>query len=92
MNFFFLPNTKEDILKKVCNRLFWGTIDFHIRKKNYDRELLFPTLSLQNCKLSFFFYKISIFKKWVAYIELYENEIIIIFVFLLIHNYVVERG
>ncbi len=24
----------EDILKKVCNRLFWGTIDFHSRKKN----------------------------------------------------------
>ncbi len=41
--------------------------------------------------LFFFFYKISIFKKWVAYIELYENEIIIL-VFLLIHNYVVERG
>ncbi len=35
MNVFVLLNTKEDILKKVCNMLFWGTIDFHSRKKNY---------------------------------------------------------
>ncbi len=28
MNIFVLPNTKEDILKRVCKR-FWGTIDFH---------------------------------------------------------------
>ncbi len=34
MNVFVLPNTKEDILKKVVTRLFWGTIDFHSRKKN----------------------------------------------------------
>ncbi len=34
MNVFVLLNTKEDILKKVCNMLFWGTIDFHSRKKN----------------------------------------------------------
>ncbi len=41
MNFFVLPNTKEDILKKVCN--------FHSRKKKYygsqwcPRTALFPT-------------------------------------------------
>ncbi len=34
MNFFVLPNAKEDILKKFVTRLFWGTIDFHSRKKN----------------------------------------------------------
>ncbi len=36
MYLFVLLNTKEDILKKVCNRLFWGTIDFHSRKKCYE--------------------------------------------------------
>ncbi len=30
---FVLPNTKEDILKKVWKQ-FWGTVDFHSKKKN----------------------------------------------------------
>ncbi len=33
MNVFVL-NTKEDILKKVCNQAVLGTIDFHSRNKN----------------------------------------------------------
>ncbi len=60
MNFFVLPNTKEDILKKVwrkfVTRLFWGTIDFHSRKKKYygsqwcPRTVLFTTFF----RISFF--------------------------------------
>ncbi len=40
MNVFVLLNTKEDILKKVCNQAVLGTIDFHSRRKYYDPELL----------------------------------------------------
>ncbi len=39
MNVFVL-NTKEDILKKVCNQAVLGTIDFHRKQKYYDPELL----------------------------------------------------
>ncbi len=34
MNVFVLPNTKEDILKKVCNQAVLGHINFHSRNKN----------------------------------------------------------
>ncbi len=34
MNVFVLLNTKEYILKKVCNQAVLGTIDFHSRKTN----------------------------------------------------------
>ncbi len=30
----FVLNTKEDILKKVCNQAVLGTIDFHSRNEN----------------------------------------------------------
>ncbi len=41
MNVFILPNTKEDILKKVCNQAVLGIIDFHsTNKQYYDPELL----------------------------------------------------
>ncbi len=45
MNVFVLLNTKEVILKKVCNQWFWGTIDFHSRKK----KLLWKSMVPQNC-------------------------------------------
>ncbi len=47
MNFFVLPNTKEDIWRKFVTRLFWGTIDFHSRKKN-----TMEVNGAQNCSVS----------------------------------------
>ncbi len=34
MSFFALPNTKKIFWRKFVTRLFWGTIDFHRRRKN----------------------------------------------------------
>ncbi len=50
INAFVLPNTKEDILKKVCKSLFWGTIDFHSRKKKYSHILQNNSLCVQQKK------------------------------------------
>ncbi len=50
MNFLVLPNTERKIFwRKFVTRLFWGTIDFHSRKRKYygsqwcPRTALFPT-------------------------------------------------
>ncbi len=35
INFFHVPNTKEDILKNVGNQTVAGTLDCRIKKKYY---------------------------------------------------------
>ncbi len=47
MNIFVLPNTEEDILKKVCNQAVLGTIDFNSREKN-----TMEVNGTQNCSVS----------------------------------------
>ncbi len=48
MNVFVPPNTKEDILKKVCNQAVLGTIDFHSRK-----QIEWKSTVPQNCSVSY---------------------------------------
>ncbi len=52
MNFFVLPDTKEDILKKVCNQGFGAPLTSIDRgKKYYDTQNCSVSHSLKNISL-----------------------------------------
>ncbi len=73
MHFFVLLNTKEDILKKVCNQVVLGTIDFHRRKK-----ILCKSMVPQNCSVSHILQNIFLCVQQNKHIhtglELHEDE------------------